>query len=278
MKLVTTGETEESKQLAQRQIEGLYTLQEAVNTLCQNVELINKEALLADLVDYVANGKVQVNYPGREEEGKIPKKIRTFYEVAEWSKLNDNWLSTYKHIDWRFPDPLERLRPDWSYWNCDHLSLDNAISLSININPEWKTFNVIGRKNTLRISFDYSPRLTNALNWAQDPNCLWRYDNPSEFKESNQVKLCEFARWVINEKPDWIIPIEFRALVKTKKVLLNENNKSKKGRPKSLKKEDEEKLIQMRINNPIYSHDFLGEHFRISRRTVGNILKKHGIK
>ena len=42
MKLVTTGETEESKQLAQRQIEGLYTLQEAVNTLCQNVELINK--------------------------------------------------------------------------------------------------------------------------------------------------------------------------------------------------------------------------------------------
>jgi hypothetical protein len=277
MTLITTGDTEESKQLAQRQIEGLYTLEEAVNALCQNVELLNKEALLADLVQYVANGKVQVNLPGRDEEGKIPKKIRTFYEVAEWSKLNDNWLSTYKHIVWRFPDPLERLRPDWSYWNCHHLSLENAISLSINITPEWKTFGDIGRKNTLRIGFDFIPRLTNAVNWAQDHNCLWRYDNPSEFKETNQVKLSEFARWVVKEKPDWQLPSEFRVLAKISEVLVNENIKSKKGRPPSLNKEDEEKLIQTKINNPTYSHDFLGGMFGVSRRTVGNKLKKHGI-
>jgi hypothetical protein len=52
------------------------------------------------------------------------------------------------------------------------------------------------------------------LNWAQNPDCLWRYDNPTEFKPTNQVKLGEFARWVVKEKPDWVITSEFRALVK----------------------------------------------------------------
>jgi len=214
MVLVTTGDPDESGQLAQRQIEGVYTLDEAVNTLCQNVEVLDRAQKLADLKALVEKGEVQVNRPGTLDLTPIPLQARTFYEVAHWDNLNNNWLSKYQFIDWRFPDPLERLKPDWSYWECDHLSLENAISLSVNITPDWISNKVIGRKNNLRISFEYSPRLTNALNWAQSPDCLWRYDNPSEFIQTNQVKLCEFARWVAKEKPSWVIPSEFRALAK----------------------------------------------------------------
>ena len=214
MVLVTTGDPGESGQLAQRQIEGVYTLDEAVNTLCQNVEVLDRAQKLADLKALVENGEVQVNRPGTLDLTPIPLQARTFYEVAHWDNLNNNWLSKYQFIDWRFPDPLERLKPDWSYWDCDHLSLENAISLCVNITPDWISNKVIGRKNNLRISFEYSPRLTNAFNWAQSPDCLWRYDNPSEFKSTNQVKLSEFARWVVKEKPDWVIPSEFRALAK----------------------------------------------------------------
>ncbi|MDH6154719.1 hypothetical protein M2124_000991 [Polynucleobacter sphagniphilus] len=218
MALVTTGDPDESGQLAQRQIEGVYTLDEAVNTLCQNVEVLDREQKLADLKALVENGEVQVNRPGTLDLTPIPLQARTFYEVAHWDNLNNNWLSKYQFIDWRFPDPLERLKPDWSYWDCDHLSLQDAICLSTNITPDWaKYIKDIGRRNVLKIN-DKLQRLPNALSWAQSPDCLWRYDDPSEFKASNQVKLSEFARWVVKEKPDWVIPSEFRALAKSIEV------------------------------------------------------------
>jgi hypothetical protein len=214
MVLVTTGDPNESGQLAQRQIEGVYTLDEAVNTLCQNVEVLDRAQKLADLKALVENGEVQVNRPGTLDLTPIPLKARTFHEVAHWDDLNQNWLSKYQFIDWRFPDPLERLKPDWSYWDCDHLSLQDAICLSANITPDWTKYTKdIGRRNVLKIN-DKLQRLPNSLNWAQSPDCLWRYDNPSEFKSTNQVKLSEFARWVVKEKPDWVIPSEFRALAK----------------------------------------------------------------
>jgi len=116
MVLVTTGDPDESGQLAQRQIEGVYTLDEAVNTLCQNVEVLDRAQKLADLKALVEMGEVQVNRPGTLDLTPIPLQARTFHEVAHWDSLNNNWLSKYQFIDWRFPDPLERLRPDWSYW------------------------------------------------------------------------------------------------------------------------------------------------------------------
>jgi hypothetical protein len=278
MVLVTTGDPDESGQLAQRQIEGVYTLDEAVNTLCQNVEVLDRAQKLADLKMLVENGKVKVNRFGTRDLTPTPLKARTFHEVADWEDLNQDWLSKYQFIDWRFPDPLERLKPDWSYWNCDHLSLENAISLCVNITPDWISNKVISGKNNLRISFEYSPKLTNALNWAQSSDCLWRYDNPSEFKATNQVKLSEFARWVVKEKPDWVIPIEFRALARLGEVLIQQGSKGKKGRPKSLTEDEVAKLIQMRIDNPTLSHDSLASEFGVSRRTAGELLKNRGKK
>jgi hypothetical protein len=277
MVLVTTGDPDESGQLAQRQIEGVYTLDEAVNTLCQNVEVLDRAQKLADLKALVEKGEVQVNQPRTLDITPIPLKARTFHEVAYWDNLNNNWLSKYQFIDWRFPDPLERLRPDWSYWNCDHLSLENAISLCVNITPYWISNKVIGSKNKLKISFEYSPKLTNALNWAQSPDCLWRYDNPSEFKATNQVKLCEFSRWVVKEKPDWVIPSEFKALARLGEVLIKQNNKGKKGRPKSLTEDEVARLIQMRKDKPTLSHQSLADEFGVSRTLVGKLLKKDDI-
>jgi len=277
MVLVTSGDPDESGQLAQRQIEGVYTLDEAVNTLCQNVEVLDREQKLADLKALVENGEVQVNRPGTLDLTPIPLQARTFYEVAHWDNLNNNWLSKYQFIDWRFPDPLERLKPDWSYWDCDHLSLENAISLCVNITPDWISNKVIGRKNKLRISFEYSPKLTNALNWAQSPDCLWRYDNLSEFKATNQVKLCEFARWVVKEKPDWVIPNEFKALARPGEVLIQQGSKGQKGRKKKLTEAKVTKLIQMKTDNPTLSHQSLADEFGVSRTHVGKLLRNNGI-
>jgi hypothetical protein len=72
MVLVTTGDPDESGQLAQRQIEGVYTLDEAVNTLCQNVEVLDRAQKLADLKALVEMGEVQVNRPGTLDLTPIP--------------------------------------------------------------------------------------------------------------------------------------------------------------------------------------------------------------
>jgi len=277
MVLVTTGDPDESGQLAQRQIEGVYTLDEAVNTLCQNVEVLDREQKLADLKALVENGEVQVNRPGTLDLTPIPLQARTFYEVAHWDNLNNNWLSKYQFIDWRFPDPLERLKPDWSYWDCYHLSLEDAICLSANITPDWAKYTKdIGRRNVLKIN-DKLQRLPNALTWAQSPDCLWRYEDPSEFKSTNQVKLSEFARWVVKEKPDWMIPSEFRALARLGEVLIQQGSKGQRGRPKSLTEDEVAKLIQMRIDNPTLSHDSLASEFEVSRTYVGKLLRDNGI-
>jgi hypothetical protein len=277
MALVTTGDPNESGQLAQRQIEGVYTLHEAVNTLCQNVEVLDRAQKLADLKALVENGEVQVNRPGTLDLTPIPLQARTFYEVAHWDNLNNNWLSKYQFIDWRFPDPLERLKPDWSYWDCYHLSLQDAICLSANITPDWAKYTKdIGRRNVLKIN-DKLQRLPNALTWAQSPDCLWRYEDPSEFKSTNQVKLSEFARWVVKEKPDWMIPSEFRALARLGEVLIQQGSKGQRGRPKSLAEDEVAKLIQMRIDNPTLSHDSLASEFEVSRTYVGKLLRDNGI-
>jgi hypothetical protein len=215
MALTTTGDPDESEQLAQRLAKGRYTIEEAVKTLFNNEEGIDYDFMIANLRKLVKEGQVTVYEPSIIAPWYEPKIIRNDYEEAYWYDLNAMWLTRFDNIEWRFPDPLEKLVPDWSYWDCDHLSLQDAICLSVNITPDWAKYTKdIGRKNVLDISFKYSPRLTNALNWAQNAECPWRYDHPNGFKETNQVKLSEFARWVVAEKPDWAIPDEFRALAK----------------------------------------------------------------
>jgi biotin operon repressor len=278
MTLTTTDDLDESGQLAQRLAKGRYTIEEAVKTLCDNEEGIDYDFMIANLRRLVEKGQDTVYEPSIVAPSYEPKTIRNNYEEAYWYNLNAMWLPRFDNIEWRFPDPLEQLVPDWSYWACDHLSLQDALCLSVNITPDWNKYTkVIGRKNVLNISFEYSPRLTNALNWAQNPDGLWRYDNPNGFKETNQVKLSEFAKWVVLEKPDWAISDEFKALAKLGEAPNKSNIKSKRGRPPALNEDEIAKLIQMRIDKPTLSHDSLADEFGVSRKYVGDLFRRKGI-
>ena len=212
--LLTTGDPDESAQSAARQLMGRYTLEEAVQALAKNVEDIDVKVMLKDLKAKVLDGTVKAYAPAQVDISHTPVTVRSYYEEVEWDVLNKKWLTHFDAIGWRYPDPLDKLRPDWSYWNLDHLPLEDAISLSIDVTPEWTLFTKeLGRKNILRINCDHVPRLKNALNWAQSLDCPWRYNNNHlEFKQKSLVKLNKFSEWVINEKLDWKIPIQFQAL------------------------------------------------------------------
>jgi hypothetical protein len=275
--LLTTGDPDESAQSAARQLMGRYTLEEAVQALAKNVEDVDAKGMLKDLKAKVLDGTVKVYAPAQLDVSHVPVNLRSYYEEVEWDVLNEKWLAHFDAIGWRYPDPLDKFRPDWSYWNVDHLSLEDAISLSVNITPDWFHSKLIGGRGKLKISFDYSPRLTNALNWAQSPNCVWRYETPHEFKVTNQVKLVEFAKWAVKEKPDWKMPIEFKALARLGQTLSEQDKKRGKGRPPALTENKVAELLQMRSDKPELSHDSLADIFQVSRRYVGELLKKNGI-
>ena len=187
--LLTTGDPDESSQSAARQLMGRYTLEEAVQALTKNVEDIDAKGMLKDLKAKVLDGTVKAYAPAQVDISHVPVNLRSYYEEVEWDVLNKKWLTHFDAIGWRYPDPLDKFRPDWSYWNVDHLSLEDAISLSVNITPDWFHSKLIGGRGKSNISFDYSRRLTNALNWAQSPDCVWRYGDEVEFKSNSLVKL-----------------------------------------------------------------------------------------
>jgi hypothetical protein len=210
--LLTTGDPDESSQSDARQLMGRYTLEEAVQALAKNVEDIDAKEMLKDLKAKVLDGTVKVYAPAQVDISHTPVTVRSYYDEVEWDVLNEKWLAHFDAIGWRYPDPLDKFRPDWSYWKVDHLSLEDAISLSVNITPDWFHSKLIGRRGKLKISFDYSRRLTNALNWAQSPDCVWRYGDEVEFKSNRLVVLASFVSWVIHKKSEWRIPEEFKTL------------------------------------------------------------------
>lgn len=213
--LVTASNFDAAEQSVQRLVQGRYTIAEAVRALCNDEEGVDYFILIQKLREFVGKCQIPVYEPGIDASSYTPRAIRDNYEEIYWNDLNDKWLPKFDHIKWRYPAPLSCLRPDKSYWSYQYLSLEGAICLSANIAPDWiKYTNTIGRKNVSKINLGYSPRLTKALNWAQTPDCDWRYDNPSEFKMTDQVRLVEFASWVVKESSDWVIPSEFRALAK----------------------------------------------------------------
>jgi hypothetical protein len=276
--LLTTGDPDESAQSAARQLMGRYTLEEAVQALAKNVEDIDVKVMLKDLKAKVLDGTVKAYAPAQVDISHTPVTVRSYYEEVEWDVLNTKWLTHFDAIGWRYPDPLDKLRPDWSYWNLDHLPLEDAISLSIDVTPEWTLFTKeLGRKNVLHIQYQLVPRLKNALNWAQSPDCVWRCETPHEFKVTNQVKLVEFAKWAVKEKPDWKMPIEFKALARLDQTLSEQDKKRGKGRPPVLTENEVAELLQMRSDKPELSHDSLADIFQVSRRYVGQLLKRNGI-
>lgn len=275
---LNAGDSDVAERLVERLVQGRYTIAEAVRALCDDREGVDYLTLIQKLREFVSKGEIPVYEPGIVASSYIPRTISDNYEEIYWSDLNDKWLPRFDHTKWRYPPPLICLRPDGSCWSCQQITLERAICLSANITPDWtKHIKDIGVLNASRISRGYSPRLTSALRWAQDSNCAWRHNNPKEFKATDQVKLAEFARWVIEEKSNWVVPDEFRALVRLSEVSNKPSIKGNKGRPKALSEEKIAQLIQMRFDKPTLSHDLLADEFGVSRRFVGELLKKRGI-
>lgn len=275
---LNASDSDIAEQLVERLVQGRYTIAEAVRALCDDKEGIDHFLLIQKLREFVSRGQIPVYEPRIVASSYIPRSVSDNYEEIYWSDLNDKWLPRFDHIKWRYPPPLIFLRPDGSCWSCHQITLERAICLSANITPDWtKYMRDIGVVNASKISRGYSPRLTSALHWAQDANCTWRHNNPKEFKATDQVKLADFAGWVIEENSNWLVPDEFRALVRLSEVSNKPKNIVNKGRPKALSEEKIVELIQMRVDKPTLSHDLLADEFGVSRRFVGELLKKRGI-
>lgn len=275
---LNASDSDIAEQLVERLVQGRYTIAEAVRALCGDKEGVDYFIFIRKLREFVEKGQILVYKPGIVASSYIPRAISDNYEEIYWSDLNDKWLPRFDHTKWRYPPPLICLRPDESCWSCEQITLERAICLSANITPDWANYiKDIGVANALKISCGYSPRLTSALRWAQDADCAWRQNNPKEFKATDQVKLAEFARWVIEENSNWVVPDEFEALVRLSEMSNKPSIKVKKGRPNALSEEKIAQLIQMRADKPTLSHDLLADEFGVSRRFVGELLKKRGI-
>lgn len=209
------SDSKKADQLVRRLTQGRYTIAEAARFLCNDREGIDYPFLIRDLEEFVRNGQIPFYKPDITDVAFIPADIHNDYGEVYWNDLNDKWLPRFNRVKKRYPPPLVQLRPNKSYWGHQHLSLGDAICLSANISPDWAAYaKDIGTVNASKISCGYSPRLTSALRWAQNTNCSWRHNNPNRFKVTDQVKLAEFAQWVIEENSDWVVPDEFRALAK----------------------------------------------------------------
>lgn len=234
------SDSEKAEQLVRRLTQGRYTIAEAARFLCNDYEGVDYHFLISDLKELVGKGQIPAYKPSITVTAYIPADVHNDYEEIYWNDLNDKWLPRFNWAKRYYPSPLAQLRPNESCWSCQHLSLGDAICLTANIAPDWAAYaKDIGIVNASKISCGYSPRLTSALYWAQNTNCSWRHNNPAQFKATDQVKLAEFARWVIEENSDWVIPDEFRALAKLTDVnqvdsLIELSSAAWKGRAKAL--------------------------------------------
>lgn len=175
---------------------------------------------------------------------------------------------------------LKDLAPNWeSIGKPLRRSLKEAILLSLNTIPDWEKYiKNLPSKLDLQINFDYVMRLQLAKEWALEANFLVNLKPTKDITENDLVYLSEFVSWAIT-KQNWEMPVEFRAMASVAKsdALMPAKVSNKRGRRPSLTEDEIAKLIQMRIDKPTLSHDSLGDEFGVSRRYVGQLLKKHGI-
>ena len=90
---------------------------------------------------------------------------------------------------------------------------------------------------------------------------------------NNKILVKRFLRWLKNEDMGWDLPREMTLFISGLSACESEKLKPK-GRPQSLNEEEVKKLIETHNQNPKLSQDSLAEMFKVSRNTVGNILRK----
>lgn len=179
---------------------------------------------------------------------------------------------------------------DWNNW-FKHRTLNDweVVALSLGINPMDIDVNSIGGINYIfdeilpkhRVEYESRMRLLQDFRFKpysyfegddEAGNCFDASD--SKFKK---VLVKRFLLWLKNEDMGWTLPPEMTKFIGGLLALESVKTKSK-GRPKSLSEDEEKELIKTYNQNPNLSQDSLADIFKISRKTVGNTLRKIGKK
>ena len=158
-------------------------------------------------------------------------------------------------------------KPDWKYWRREAITLQEAILISVDIEPRDHLF---GEGLSMELKEEIFQRTIIALEGAALVG--WVLDKGSSYPYSSYlmiIRLPLFRRWAIDDA-GWDTPVEFQ---KSKGLALNSEISKKKGRP-TISEEKIKELYQHHLKNPSLSHDELGEKFKISRASVSNYIKK----
>ena len=180
---------------------------------------------------------------------------------------------------------------DWNYWLKRKSLFEIEVALlTLGIDPEKHPIDYLGShylvyQDELKgMQKDYIRRMTFIQENRFTPYEYMANDGESGnfyFDTKDRVKVKRFLLWLKNEDMGWGLPPELQAYIdklsNPSDMLIQQNSKGQKGRPKSLTEAEVEQLIQMRIDKPTLSHDSLASEFKVSRRYVGELLKKHGI-
>jgi hypothetical protein len=99
--------------------------------------------------------------------------------------------------------------PDWSYWRLFPVTLDEAVALSLNVDPrpQWGSG---GGLFTYHLPSDRRNLARRCVGWSL-PAAMPPHGQEAPCHGQNLVKLGEFARWALDR--GWDIPVELRELV-----------------------------------------------------------------
>jgi len=151
--------------------------------------------------------------------------------LTTWMKLNlvrsnksKKEKELKKMIMVRDPKYSEDESPRWSYWSqFKFISLEDAIYLSLNINPHMLRFMLQEVKDFYCQEIDERKEV--AYNWADSLN--WYFADIDDVSSRDKVDLILFASWVCNQMK-WDVPQEFKKITSLNQNSLSQTEDSQK--------------------------------------------------
>ena len=185
---------------------------------------------------------------------------------------------------------------DWNYWlKCRTLTEIEVVLLTLGLDPESYQTDILAGEHYLVNDADLKQK---QKDYIRRMGVIEQYRTKSydfmandgewgDYFSANIQKVIvkRFLLWLKNEDMGWDLPNELQAYIEKldmpSQIQQVKNAKvveiKPRGRPPKLTAEQEGELVEYYREHQSISHDDLGEKFGVSRKTVGNILKKNGI-